>query len=208
MTHRNANPRAGLIIPALVAALVLGSGAARAQDALNPGGGNWGVPAPITPAMPGTMPAPMPEYRSLQPANQNLARVISATPNMDRIVETRQQCTEQWQQQPSSGVSSTTGTVMGALIGGAAGSALGKGNGRLVAVAAGSAIGSQVGRSMAEQPAAPRPVQICQPVNSVREQVRDYTVRYEWSGREYQVTLPQNPGPWLRVSTSHTVQMM
>ena len=51
-------------------------------------------------------------------------------------------------------------------------------------------------------------MQICQPVNSVREQVRDYTVRYEWSGREYQVTLPQNPGPWLRVSTSHTVQMM
>ena len=204
MTRSKPTLRNALIIPALAGALALSGSLAHAQEMSYPAGGGWGTPAP--------QPAPMPgagyDTRTAQPANQNLARVISATPNMDRVMETRQQCTEQWQQPAPSGVSSTTGTVMGALIGGAAGSAIGKGNGRLVAVAAGSAIGSQVGRSMAEQPAAPRPVQICQPVNSMREQVRDYTVRYEWSGREYMVTLPQNPGPWLRVSVSHTVQMM
>jgi uncharacterized protein YcfJ len=51
-------------------------------------------------------------------------------------------------------------------------------------------------------------VQVCQPVSSVREQVRDYTVRYEWEGREYRVTMPQQPGAWLRVNTSHTVQVI
>ena len=42
----------------------------------------------------------------------------------------------------------------------------------------------------------------------VREQVRDYTVRYEWEGREHLVNLPQHPGAWLKVSTSHTVQAL
>jgi hypothetical protein len=42
----------------------------------------------------------------------------------------------------------------------------------------------------------------------MREQVRDYTVRYEWEGREYMVNMLQHPGAWLKVSTSHTVQAM
>jgi uncharacterized protein YcfJ len=145
---------------------------------------------------------------ALAPIDAGLARVISATPNIERLVETRQQCTEQWSAAPVSGGSGTAGTVVGALVGAAAGSAIGKGNGRLIAATAGGAIGAHVGRSMAEPAPAARAVTVCQPVSSVREQVRDYTVRYEWSGREYQVVMPQNPGSWLRVSTTHSVRAM
>ena len=75
---------------------------------------------------------------------------------------------------------------------------------------AGSAVGAHMARSMVEQQSTTttKTVQVCQPVTSVREQVRDYAVRYEWDGREYVVNLPQHAGGWLKVTTSHSVQAM
>jgi uncharacterized protein YcfJ len=138
-----------------------------------------------------------------------MARVISATPNIERFVETRQQCSEQVQQVTTQGSSNLGGVLVGSVIGGAAGSAIGKGSGKTIATVTGAALGAQIARNYGEQPTTTnKVVQVCQPVNTVREQVRDYSVRYEWDGREYSVNLPQNPGPWLRVNTSHTVQMM
>jgi uncharacterized protein YcfJ len=138
-----------------------------------------------------------------------MARVISATPNIERFVETRQQCSEQVQQVTTQGSSNLGGVLVGSVIGGVAGSAIGKGTGKTIATATGAALGAQVARNYGEQPTTTnKVVQVCQPVNTVREQVRDYSVRYEWDGREYSVNLPQNPGPWLRVNTSHSVQMM
>jgi uncharacterized protein YcfJ len=138
-----------------------------------------------------------------------MARVLSATPNIERFVETRQQCSEQVQQVTTQGSSNLGGVLVGSVIGGVAGSAIGKGSGKTIATATGAALGAQVARNYGEQPTTTtKVVQVCQPVNTVREQVRDYSVRYEWEGREYSVNLPQNPGPWLRVNTSHSVQMM
>jgi uncharacterized protein YcfJ len=138
-----------------------------------------------------------------------MARVLSATPNIERFVETRQQCSEQVQQVTTQGSSNLGGVLVGSVIGGVAGSAIGKGTGKTIATATGAALGAQVARNYGEQPTTTnKVVQVCQPVNTVREQVRDYSVRYEWDGREYSVNLPQNPGPWLRVNTSHSVQMM
>jgi len=185
---------ASMIAAAVIASLALASAPARAQGHyVTPESWDGSSTAALAPAA---------------PLDSGLARVISATPNIERLVETRQQCTEQWSAAPSSGGSSTAGTVVGALVGAAAGSAIGKGNGRLIAATAGGAIGAHVGRSMAEPTPAARPVTVCQPVSAVREQVRDYTVRYEWSGREYQVLMPQHPGAWLRVSTTHSVRAM
>jgi uncharacterized protein YcfJ len=145
--------------------------------------------------------------RASSPAQ--MARVISATPNIERFVETRQQCSEQVQQVTTQGSSNLGGVLVGSVIGGVAGSAIGKGTGKTIATATGAALGAQVARNYGEQPTTTnKVVQVCQPVNTVREQVRDYSVRYEWDGREYSVNLPQNPGPWLRVNTSHSVQMM
>jgi len=145
--------------------------------------------------------------RASSPAQ--MARVLSATPNIERFVETRQQCSEQVQQVTTQGSSNLGGVLVGSVIGGAAGSAIGKGSGKTIATVTGAALGAQIARNYGEQPTTTnKVVQVCQPVNTVREQVRDYSVRYEWEGREYSVNLPQNPGPWLRVTTSHSVQMM
>ncbi len=149
-----------------------------------------------------------------------LVRVISSTPNLERITETRQQCGYETQQVPSpaasqqAGMGGTGGALLGALAGGLLASQVGKGNGKHAAIAAGSATGALVGKSLAEQ-SNPAPsyatysqqqVQVCRPVSVQREQVRDYTVRYEHQGQEYQVQLPQQPGQWLRLNISHSVQ--
>jgi len=140
----------------------------------------------------------------------SMARVISVTANMERFSEHSQQCTEQQQVVTTPGQAGFGTTMAGALIGGALASAIGKGSGKVVAVAAGSTVGAHVARNMAEQNSTTtvKTVQVCQPVTMMREQVRDYTVRYEWEGREYMVNMSQHPGAWLKVSTSHTVQAM
>ena len=62
-----------------------------------------------------------------------MARVISATPNIERFVETRQQCSEQVQQVTTQGSSNLGGVLVGSVIGGVAGSAIGKGTGKTIA---------------------------------------------------------------------------
>ncbi|MCV2362319.1 glycine zipper 2TM domain-containing protein [Paucibacter sp. DJ1R-11] len=152
--------------------------------------------------------------------SSTLVRVISSTPNLERITETRQQCSYETQQvvQPpvasQAGMGSTGGALLGALAGGLLASQVGKGNGKHVAIAAGSATGALIGKNMAEQSGSTasypsysqQQVQVCRPVSVQREQVRDYSVRYEHQGQEYQVQLPQQPGQWLKLNISHTVQ--
>ena len=140
-----------------------------------------------------------------------MVRVLSATPNLDRISETRQQCSYETQQVPVStaGSSGTGGAVLGALAGGLLASQVGKGTGKHVAIAAGSATGALIGKNMAEQAGSTsyvnQQVQVCRPVTQWREQVRDYTVRYAYQGQEYAVNLPQHPGEWLKLTVSHGV---
>jgi uncharacterized protein YcfJ len=181
----------------LAAALMLGSSAALAQDVRII---EQIVPAPTVQLLPApTVLAPT-----------GLARVVSATPNLERYVETRQQCTDQLQTVTTPGTAGIGSTIAGSLIGGALASPIGKGSGKTVAIATGSAIGAHVARQAAasQTTTTTRTVQVCQPVSSVREQVRDYSVRYEWEGRAHQVTLPQHPGAWLKVSSSHSVQAL
>ena len=143
-------------------------------------------------------------------SSASLARVISVTANTERFSEQSQHCTEQQQAVTTPGQAGWGTTLAGSLIGGAIASPIGKGSGKVVAVAAGSTVGAQIARNMAEQniTTTVKTVQVCQPVTTTREQVRDYSVRYEWDGREYLVNLPQHPGAWLKVTTSHTVQAM
>ncbi|MDT8999386.1 hypothetical protein RQP53_08925 [Paucibacter sp. APW11] len=141
-------------------------------------------------------------------SSSNLVRVISATPNLERVTETRQQCGYETQQVASSGGNSTGAAVLGALAGGLIASNVGKGTGKNVAIAAGSATGALIGKSLAEQNSpqySNQTVQVCRPTSVVREQVRDYTVRYEYQGQEYLVNMPQQPGQWLRLHVSHSV---
>jgi uncharacterized protein YcfJ len=176
------NPRA-FALALLATSLTVGGTAALAQDLRSPDQRGYGAP---------------------------LARVISATANVERISEHTQQCTQQQQVVTTPGQAGLGTTLAGSLIGGAIASPIGKGSGKVVAVAAGSMVGAHIARSLAEQNSTTsvQTVQVCQPVSSVREQVRDYTVRYEWEGREHVVNLPQHPGAWLKVSSWHTVHAM
>jgi uncharacterized protein YcfJ len=196
-------PRA-TAVAALAALLALGGTAAMAQTVhiVEPA-------APMVQVMPAPTVQVMPAATIVAPSS-GLARVVSATPNIERYVETRQQCTDQVQQVTTPGTAGLGSTIAGSLIGGAIASPIGKGAGKTVAIATGSAIGAHVARQAAasQTTTTTRTVQVCQPVNSVREQVRDYSVRYEWEGREHQVNLPQHPGAWLRVSSSHSVQTL
>jgi uncharacterized protein YcfJ len=176
------SPRA-LRLAVLASTMVLGSTAALAQD--------------LHAAEPRSHAAPM-------------ARVVAVTANVERFSEQSQQCTQQQQVVTTPGQAGLGTTVAGSLIGAAIASPIGKGSGKAAAVATGSAVGAHIARNMAEQKSTTsvKTVQVCHPVTSVREQVRDYTVRYEWDGREHVVNLPQHPGAWLKVSTSHTVHTM
>ena len=139
-------------------------------------------------------------------APASLARVVSGTPDIECCIETRQQCTDQVQQVTTPGTAGLGSTIAGPLIGGAIASPIGKGAGKTVAIATGAHVARQALAS--QTTTTTRTVQVCQPVSSVREQVRDYSVRCEWEGREHQVNLPQHPGAWLRVSSSHSVQTL
>lgn len=180
--NKTINPRA-LALAVLATGLTIGGTAALAQE--------------FEPAVQASAPVAM-------------ARVTGVTANVERLVETRQQCTEQLQQVTTPGQAGLGATLAGSLIGGAIASPIGKGSGKAVAVATGSAIGAHIARQSAQQQSTTttKVVQVCQPVSVVREQVRDYTVRYEWEGLEHRVTMPQHPGAWLRVNTSHTVQVI
>ena len=187
-----------LATAAAAAALVLAGTAARAQE----------VP-PAVHLQPAAMPAAPAPVHIVAPAPSPWARVLSVTPHVERHTETRQQCTEQVQQVTTPGQAGLGATLAGSLIGGAIASPIGKGSGKAVAVVTGSAIGAHLARQAAEQQTTTtnRTVQVCQPVNVVREVVREYAVRYEWEGREYVATMAQPPGPWLKVTTSHSVQV-
>lgn len=137
-----------------------------------------------------------------------LARVVSVTPNRVLVSDTRQDCAIESREVAGSSAQGFAGSVVGALAGAALGSRAGKGTGQVIATSAGATLGAEFGGRMAASPTRVESVQVCRAVPVSREVVRDYTVRYEWSGREYQVLMPQHPGAWLRVSTTHSVRAM
>jgi uncharacterized protein YcfJ len=131
------------------------------------------------------------------------AQVVSATPIIDRVTETRQDCANVPASQPPA-----QGSIAAPIIGGVAGAILGnqvgRGSGRTAATAAGAIAGAVVGNSIgnqqarAEQQASPR----CRTIESTRDVVNGYNVVYRYNGRDVATVLPYNPGPALQVSVS------
>jgi len=93
-----------------------------------------------------------------------------------------------------------TGAVVGGAAGGLIGAQVGRGNGQNAAAAAGAVVGAVAGdRVQNAQSAAPAPAQQCRTVYSERDVVRGYTVVYRYNGRDITTTLPNDPGPTVRV---------
>jgi uncharacterized protein YcfJ len=129
---------------------------------------------------------------------QEVGKVISSTPIIQQVAVPRQICNNE--QVVTEGKKSGAGAVMGAIAGGAVGHQVGGGNGRTLATMAGVLGGAVLGDKI-EGGSAPevRNVQSCSTQMSYENRTMAYNVVYEFAGKRYNVQMPQDPGPTVRL---------
>jgi uncharacterized protein YcfJ len=123
-----------------------------------------------------------------------------------RNSQPREECYDERvvQREPRGG-DPTGGTVLGAIIGGALGNQVGKGDGRKAATIAGAVIGGAVGRNVDRNNGPGREYETterrCRVVDGGYEhrEVVGYDVEYRYRGEVYLSRLGYNPGDRLRV---------
>lgn len=143
-------------------------------------------------------------------------RVLSVTPQLEKINVPRQECRTEYQAQVSQrNNQSMTGTILGGIAGGLIGSTIGRGNGRVAAAAVGAGIGAITGDRLSNrdrnyQTVRTVPVQSCYQVDHWQTVETGYNVRYEYNGRQYSTTMAQRPGQLidLNVSVAPNAQFM
>jgi hypothetical protein len=101
---------------------------------------------------------------------------------------------------------------MGAIAGGVVGNAIGKGEGNALATAIGVIGGAMLGDKIeGAPPAEVHNVQTCSTQNFYENRTVAYNVVYEFNGKQYNVQMPQDPGPTVRlqvtpmISSNHPV---
>ena len=94
---------------------------------------------------------------SAAPDFTDTARVISSTPIVETVYETRQECDPVAPAAPAAGERSIVGPLVGGVAGALLGSRIGKGSGRNVATAAGAVAGTIIGDRVAN-PDSSRPM--------------------------------------------------
>jgi uncharacterized protein YcfJ len=134
---------------------------------------------------------------------QEQAHVISSTPVYQSVTVTQQICgtSPMVVNQPKSGA----GAVMGAIAGGAIGNSLGHGAGNAADTAIGVMSGAIMGDRLESQPATVQNVQTCSPQASQQNKLAYYNVKYEFAGKQYDVQMPNDPGPVITVSVTPQV---
>lgn len=132
---------------------------------------------------------------------QEVGRVISSTPVIQQIGVPRQVCTTQ--QVTSPGNKSGAGAAMGAIAGGAIGNNIGDGAGRAVATMLGLVGGALLGDRIEGAPAAQvQNVQSCSTQTFYENRTVSYNVVYEFNGKQYNVSMPQDPGPFVKLQVT------
>ena len=132
---------------------------------------------------------------------QEVGRVISSTPVIQQIGVPRQVCTTQ--QVTSPGTKSGAGAAMGAIAGGAIGNNIGDGAGRAVATMLGLVGGAILGDRIEGAPAAQvQNVQSCSTQTFYENRTVSYNVVYEFNGKQYTVSMPQDPGPFVKLQVT------
>lgn len=140
---------------------------------------------------------------------EDRARVISVTPQFERVNTPRQECRTEYvresyyeQQQRSIG-----GAVIGGLTGGLLGSTIGRGSGRVAAAAVGAGVGAIVGDRMdnrdtgyGRERVETRPVERCVTVDNWHQVPAGYLVNYEYNGRQYTTVTNEDPGRFIPVN--------
>lgn len=131
---------------------------------------------------------------------QEVGRVISTTPVIQQFAVPRQVCsnTQQTVQSQKSG----GGAVLGAIAGGAIGNQIGNGSGRALATAIGLFGGAVLGNNIEGSGTEVQNVTQCTTQTFYENRPVAYNVVYEYAGKQYQVQLPQDPGPSIQLQVT------
>ncbi|HUR87748.1 MAG TPA: glycine zipper 2TM domain-containing protein [Ramlibacter sp.] len=134
-------------------------------------------------------------------AAEEVGRVISSTPVVQQVQVPRQVCNQQMAevQRPAT---SGGGAIVGAIVGGLLGNTVGGGMGRAAATGVGAIAGAAVGNNLEQRDTqyASRPVTQCVTQSSVENRTVGYNVQYEYAGKTFNVQMPYDPGPTIRLS--------
>ncbi len=136
---------------------------------------------------------------------QDRARVLSVSPQVERVNSPRQECRTEYVQErvyePAYQERSNTGGVIGAVTGGLLGSTIGRGRGRVAAAAVGAGLGAIVGDRVGNRDnfggrerIESRPVERCVTVDNWSNVTTGYLVQYEYNGRQYSTVMDRDPG--------------
>ena len=134
---------------------------------------------------------------------QEQGRVISTTPVITQVAVPRQVCTQE-QVVTQSNSKSGAGALIGGVAGGAVGNAIGNGSGRAAATMIGIFGGAILGDRIegGQQQANIQNVQRCNTQTFYENRPTAYNVVYEFNGKQYQVQMPQDPGPFVQLSVT------
>ncbi len=137
------------------------------------------------------------------------ARVLSVTPQTERVNVPRQECRTEYEQQSysESNNHSVAGAVIGGIAGGLLGNTIGRGNGRVAAAAVGAGVGAIAGDRIANSrgntvTSRTVPVQSCYQVDNWQTVNTGYLVTYEYNGRTYDTITGEHPGRYIDVDVS------
>ncbi|PUE11193.1 hypothetical protein B9Z51_02450 [Limnohabitans sp. T6-5] len=131
---------------------------------------------------------------------QEVGQVISRAAVYQQVAVPRQSCSQAQVavQNPSTGA----GALMGAIAGGAVGSQIGGGSGQALATMVG-VIGGAVMGDKIENPGSQLQNQTtCTTQNVYENRLVGYNVVYEYAGKQYNVQLPQDPGPTIQLQVT------
>lgn len=135
------------------------------------------------------------------------AKVLSVTPQFERINTPTQQCrTEYVRETYSNGDRSVGGSIIGGVAGALLGSTIGRGNGRVAAAAVGAGVGAVAGDRIDNQnnntQTAEHPVERCALVDNWQTVARGYLVNYSYNGRSFNTTTYERPRDTIRISVA------
>lgn len=150
----------------------------------------------------------LPCLASAEPVEENVtygyAQVMRVTPiyGTFRVRVPEQRCEPSASRDNGDG---STGTVVGAIVGGALGNQVGKGDGRKASTIAGAVVGGALGRKL-DRNSGSAPVTRCRTVDVEHEERRivGYDVEYQYKGDKYMSRLDQDPGSRLRIRIAVT----
>jgi len=136
---------------------------------------------------------------------EEVGRVISSTPVVQQVPVQRQVCNQAQpvvQQAPQGG--SGAGALIGAIAGGLLGHTVGGGMGNAVATGVGAVAGAAVGDNL-ERNRTPQYVQgpaQCGVQTAYENRTVGYNVQYEYAGKTFNVQMPYDPGPTVRLQVT------